>query len=74
MLNNLNIEFNTFAEMLKKLPDDESCRIYLESKIWKNGTSICPNCNHNIHYKLKIKGEFNGLYKCALCRKRYTVP
>ncbi len=67
-------EFKTFAQMLEMLPDDKSCREYLEKMRW-NGEPICPHCGsqNKGHYKLKTKGEFNGLYKCADCRERFTV-
>src|SRR5271157_3644217 len=67
-------EFKTFVEMLELLPDDKSCREYLEKMRW-NGEPICPHCGsqNKEHYKLMIKGEFNGLYKCKDCRERFTV-
>lgn len=66
--------FKTFAEMLSKLPDDNACREYLEAIRW-NGIPVCPQCGivSSDHYKLKVKGEFKGLYKCKECRERFTV-
>lgn len=60
--------------MLKVLPDDESCRKYLELIRW-NGVPSCPHCDtvNEAHYKLKTKGEFKGLYKCKDCKQRFTV-
>jgi|ERR1022692_1159511 transposase-like protein len=68
------IKMNSFVDMLVALPDDRACREYLEEKIW-NGTPICPHCGtlDINHYQLKIKGGFNGLYKCKHCRERFTV-
>ena len=71
---NKQIKLNSFVDMLNSLPDEESCRLYLEDKVW-GGVPVCPHCasvNEN-HYKLKVKGEFKGLYKCKDCRKRFTV-
>lgn len=67
-------EFKSFAEMLKILPDDDSCRKYLEFIRWNN-IPTCPHClNMNVnHYQLKTKGIFKGLYKCKYCRERFTV-
>ena len=69
-----NLKLNSFVEMLAALPDDAACREYLEQKIW-NGTPVCPHCGtvDASHYKLKVKGEFKGMYKCKGCRERFTV-
>lgn len=69
------ISFNSFSSMLAALSDEESCRDYLQSKIWEDGTPTCPYCGAKEHYMLKTKGEFRGMYKCAAkgCKKRYTV-
>ncbi|RFS17646.1 IS1595 family transposase [Emticicia sp. C21] len=60
--------------MLTQLPDDESCRKYLELIRW-NSKPTCPHCaviDEN-SYQLKVKGEFKGLYKCRSCRERFMV-
>ncbi|MEG0656263.1 MAG: transposase, partial [Mucinivorans sp.] len=51
-----------------------TCREYLENIRW-GGVPACPHCGSvsESHYKLKVKGEFNGLYKCRDCRRRFTV-
>jgi transposase-like protein len=66
--------FKSFAQMLEALPDDNSCREYLEQIRWE-GTPVCIHCGvqSDKHYKLKTKGEFKGLYKCNSCRERFTV-
>lgn len=68
------MEFKTFAQMLQALPDETSCRNYLEMIRW-NGKPICPHCGseNKDHYKLKVSGHFKGLYKCKDCRERFTV-
>lgn len=60
--------------MLTALPTDTACREYLEMKRWK-GTPVCPNCGaaDTNHYKLNVKGEFKGMYKCRSCKDRFTV-
>lgn len=67
-----DFKFKNILEMLTKLPDEKSCIEYLEYTRW-NGKPKCPCCNGDKHYKLKVKGEFNGMYKCASCHQRYTV-
>lgn len=65
-------QFKNVLEMITKLPDEKSCREYLEFVRW-NGIATCVYCNHTNVYRLKTKGEFQGLYKCASCKKRFTV-
>lgn len=65
-------EFKTFAQMLKALPNDDACRGHLEKIRWHNKPT-CPHCASQKHYKLRIKGEFKGLYKCGECKYRYNV-
>jgi transposase-like protein len=67
-------KFKSFYNTLQVLPDDNACRFFLEDLRW-NGVPLCPHCasaNEN-HYKLKVKGLLNGLYKCKDCRERFTV-
>lgn len=66
--------FNSFAKMLEALPDDNSCREYLEQIRW-NGVPTCPHCGtvDENHYRLKVKGEFKGMYKCKGCKERFTI-
>lgn len=64
--------FNSFAQMLEVLPDEKSCRNYLELLRWNNEPR-CPHCGFKEHYVLKTKGEFKGMYKCKNCKERYTV-
>lgn len=67
-------EIKSFIDIMKTLHDTKSCREFLENYRWQ-GVPICPHCNckSEHHYKLKNKGEFNGLYKCKHCKKRFTV-
>jgi transposase-like protein len=60
--------------MLAALPDETTCREYLEQKIW-NGTPVCTHCGvvDANPYKLKTKGVFKSLYKCKSCRERFTI-
>lgn len=64
----------SLIELLKTLHDKTACREYLEELRWQ-GIPECPHCKSKSpkHYKLKNKGEFNGLYKCKECKKRFTV-
>jgi transposase-like protein len=70
----MNTNFTSFAAMLTALPTDAACREYLELKRW-NGTPVCPHCGliEDKHYRLNVKGEFKGMYKCKSCKERFTV-
>lgn len=62
------VEFKSLADLHKRFPDEQSCRDYIEQLRW-NGTPECPHCAHSKVYKYQ-----NGrLYKCAKCRKQFTV-
>ena len=69
------ITFNTFTDMIAVLPTDAACRTYLESKLWGDGVPTCPNCGliDTTHYKLNVKGEFKGMYKCKSCKERFNI-
>ncbi len=66
--------FKSFSQMLEVLNTDNACREFLENIRW-NGEPVCPHCGsqNKEHYKLNIKGEFKGQYKCKDCRERFTV-
>ena len=66
--------FNSFSQMLEKLPDETACRNFLEQVRWQ-GVPACPHCGvqDKGHYQLKSKGVFKGQYKCKYCRERFTV-
>ena len=64
---NDKITLSTF-QIFQKFPDQESARIYLESRLWPNGAK-CPFCG-----KLEnITARKNGFYRCNNCRKDFTV-
>ena len=67
-------KFDSFAQMLTSLPDDNACREYLEKVRW-NDTPTCYQCGsvNESHYKLKTNGEFKGMYKCRDCKQRFTA-
>lgn len=60
-MNNFKTTFGSFAQMLEMLPNDKTCREFLERVRW-NGVPVCPNCGiiDANHYELKTKGEFTG--------------
>jgi transposase-like protein len=53
--------------------DHDAAREYLESIRWANGV-ICPHCGViDKFYKLLGDAHRPGLYKCAECRKQFSV-
>lgn len=61
-------KFTSLIQMIKALPTDNDCRLYLENLVW-NGSPKCPHCKSESHYKLKSAGQ----YKCVDCQQRYNV-
>ena len=51
---------------------EEEARAYIEKIRWPNGP-VCPHCEHEKAYELNGKAHRPGLYKCAECRKQFTV-
>src|SRR5881409_782341 len=45
---------------------------YLESLRWPNGP-VCPHCGESEKRPYPLKSKTRRLYKCAACRKQYTV-
>src|SRR5438874_1040255 len=55
----------------ERFPDSLAAAEFLESIRWPNGP-VCPHCgNDERHYKLPNKTR--RLWKCAACRKQFTV-
>jgi len=53
--------------------DETKAREYLESIRWQDGV-VCPHCgNDEKIYELNGEAHRAGLYKCAKCRKQFTV-
>jgi transposase-like protein len=68
-------EKNGFLE-LTSLTEDEA-RTLIEKNRWPNGP-VCPHCGATKYYKITPKKESKrpvgkGVYKCAKCRKLFTV-
>jgi transposase-like protein len=63
------IQFNSLLDVVKRFPDEKSCREYLAQARW-NDSPVCIHCG----YSKKIYSINDGkLYKCAKCRKQFTV-
>jgi transposase-like protein len=52
--------------------DPMEAATYLESIRWPNGP-VCPHCGESERKPYPLKSKTRKLYKCAACRKQYTV-
>lgn len=73
-MKNEQINLATLAE---HFADAEKAREFMEKMLWKDGVT-CPHCKAKRAYKLEAKadskkGGRKGLWKCAECRKQFTV-
>lgn len=55
-----------------RFTDPIEAATYLESIRWPNGP-VCPHCGESEKRPYPLKSETRKLYKCAACRKQYTV-
>jgi transposase-like protein len=67
----------TLVSLAQEYSDEGKARKLLESLRWPNGP-ICPHCQFNEVYTVKpratsIRPARQGVYKCAACRKQFTV-
>ncbi|MDX6480369.1 MAG: hypothetical protein QOG85_879 [Gaiellaceae bacterium] len=55
--------------------DPDAAREYLEQLRWPDGKPVCPHCGQSERaaYPIKGKSARPGLWKCAACRKQFTV-
>ena len=64
---NDNLTISTF-QLFKLFPDQESARLYLESRLWPNGVK-CPICAAGE----RVTTRKDGYYRCNACREDFTV-
>jgi transposase-like protein len=55
-------------QLFKLIPDAETARKYLESRLWPNG-AVCPKC----HSGERIGARKDGFYRCNACLLDFTV-
>jgi transposase-like protein len=55
-------------ELFAMIPDQETARVYLESRLWPEGT-ICPTCSGQD----RITSRKGGYYRCNKCKLDFTV-
>lgn len=55
-------------ELFQMFPDQESARLYLESRLWPDGVK-CPTCRKSE----RITTRKGGYYRCNACQLDFTV-
>jgi len=55
-------------ELFAMIPDQETARVYLESRLWPNGVR-CPVCGLGE----RITTRKGGFYRCNQCKEDFTV-
>ena len=55
-----------------RFTDPIEAATYLESIRWPDGP-VCPHCGESERRPYPLKSKTRKLYKCAACRKQYTV-
>ena len=65
---NDHVTISTF-ELFKLFPDEETARLYLESRIWPNGVR-CPVCSAE---QDRITTRKTAYYRCNDCKEDFTV-
>jgi transposase-like protein len=64
---------SAIKSFMRTFSTDESCRRYLEARLWPDGP-VCPHCSGGKRvYRIRGKTARNGLYTCGACRKQFTV-
>lgn len=68
-INNSEPKFKTLHDLEKRFPTEESCHEYVAMKRWGNA----PVCVHCGSYRKIYKLQGGKLFKCADCRRQFTV-
>lgn len=55
-------------QLFERFPDQESARLYLEGRLWPNGTT-CPTCKAGD----RVTTRKRGFYRCNACQLDFTV-
>lgn len=64
---NDHVTISTY-ELFQRIPDAETARVYLESRLWPNGP-MCPECKSGE----RITTRKGGYYRCNACALDFTV-
>ena len=59
-------------ELFEYFVDEGKAIEFVERMRWPDGP-VCPHCDHRKAYHLKVKSSKRKVWKCALCRKQFSV-
>ena len=59
----------SLLQLFEMFPDQESARVYLESKLWPHGVK-CPTCKNGEQITTRKR---QGFYRCNACKFDFTV-
>jgi transposase-like protein len=62
----------SLGDLDARFTDSFAAADYLESIRWPNGP-VCPHCGESERTPYRLKHKTRKLWKCAACRKQYTV-
>jgi transposase-like protein len=62
----------SIVSIAERFPNSHAAAEYLESVRWPNGP-VCPHCGESERKPYALKSKTRRLWKCAACRKQYTV-
>ncbi len=62
----------SILEIAERFPNSLKAAEYLESIRWPDGP-VCPHCGESERKPYRLKSQTRRLWKCAACRKQYTV-
>jgi transposase-like protein len=62
----------SIAGIAERFPNSLAAAEYLESVRWPDGP-VCPHCGESERKPYALKSKTRRLWKCAACRKQYTV-
>jgi transposase-like protein len=62
----------SIVSIAERFPNSLAAAEYLESVRWPNGP-VCPHCGESERKPYALKSKTRRLWKCAACRKQYTV-
>jgi transposase-like protein len=62
----------SIVSIAERFPNSLAAAEYLESIRWPNGP-VCPHCGESERKPYALKSKTRRLWKCAACRKQYTV-
>ncbi|HYL87437.1 MAG TPA: transposase, partial [Burkholderiales bacterium] len=65
---NDGVTVSTF-QLFQMFPDEESARLYFESRLWPNGAK-CPVCGLKDRVSAR---KVEGYYRCNQCAEDFTV-